>query len=349
MPRVAPNIVLTPDERAELERLVRAHRVEKRVLLRAQVILLAAQGLQNKAIARELGVTELVVAKWRNRFAKQRLAGLTDAPGRGRPQKFTGDDKLKIIRTACSQPAVDGQWSVRTLQKHLREKCALDISAASVHRELAAIDLKPHQCQSWLESRDPEFEAKQVQIIGLYMNPPDNALVLCVDEKTAIQAVERETKPMQPGQPAKMDAHYKRHGTQSLLAALLVHEGKVVGKCYDRHTHEEFLDFMNELVCHYRDRELYVILDNLSVHKHRKVQQWLATQEGRVHFVFTPTKASWLNQVELWFSILTRKVIKRGIFNSTHELVQKIMAFIEQYNHDAKPFKWTYTGEPLRI
>lgn len=351
MPRVSPKIVLTKDERAKLEKILRCHRSEKRDILRASIILLAAQGLQNKAIAKQLGVTETVVAKWRKRFVKYRQEGLCDAPRRGRPKTFTSDDKLLIIKEACKRPKVESHWSVRSLQKHLQEECGLKISSASLQRILASLDLKLHQCESWLESRDPEFEAKQAQIIGLYLNPPENALVISVDEKTGIQALGRPepTKPVRPGQPEKMDAHYKRNGTQSLLAALLVHEGKVIGKCYDRHTNEQFLDFMNELVKHYPTQDLYVILDNLSVHKHRKVQEWLSLQQGRVHFVFTPTRASWLNQIELWFSILTRKVLKRGIFNSKEELVQKIMQFIEQYNLEAKPFKWTYTGDPLKI
>lgn len=351
MPRVSQTVTLTEDERNKLEKVLRGHRSEKRDILRASIILLAAQGMQNKAIAKQLGVTEIVVAKWRKRFLRYGLEGLGDAPGRGRPKTFTGDDKLLIIKVACQRPSPESHWSVRTLQKHLQQEHGLKISSASLQRVLASLDLKPHQCESWLESRDPEFEAKQMQIVGLYLSPPENALVISVDEKTGIQALGRPEppKPLRPGQPEKIDAHYKRNGTQSLLAALLVHEGKVFGKCYDRHTHEQFLDFMEELVGLYPEQDLYVILDNLSVHKHRKVKEWLSLQQGRVHFVFTPTRASWLNQIELWFSILTRKVIKRGIFASKEELVQKIMQFIEKYNSEAKPFKWTYTGEPLKI
>lgn len=351
MPRVSQTVTLTEDERNKLEKVLRGHRSEKRDILRASIILLAAQGLQNKAIAKQLGVTEIVVAKWRKRFLRYGLEGLGDAPGRGRPKTITGDDKLLIIKVACQRPSPESHWSVRTLQKHLHQEHGLKISSASLQRVLASLDLKPHQCESWLESRDPEFEAKQTQIVGLYLSPPENALVISVDEKTGIQALGRPEppKPLRPGQPEKIDAHYKRNGTQSLLAALLVHEGKVFGKCYDRHTHEQFLDFMEELVGLHPEKDLYVILDNLSVHKHRKVKEWLSLQQGRVHFVFTPTRASWLNQIELWFSILTRKVIKRGIFASKEELVQTIMQFIEKYNSEAKPFKWTYAGDPLKI
>ena len=350
MSRVSPTIILFSEEKEQLEKTVRSHCAAKRDVFRASVILLASQGLQNKSIAEELNVSEKVVAKWRNRFSKFRLEGLTDSPGRGRPKVFTGDDRLMVVRAACQRPDIESHWSIRTLKKKLEQDYQLDISTATLQRILSDLDLKPHQHENWLESRDPEFEAKQTQIIGLYLNPPDNALVISVDEKTGIQALGRPepSKPMRPGKPEKIDSHYKRNGTQSLLAALLIHEGTVMGQCYDRHTNEEFLNFMEEVVRHHPDKELYVILDNLSVHKHQNVKNWLAKQEGRVHFVFTPTKASWLNQIELWFGILTRKVIRRGIFSSKEELVRKILGFIDQYNKEAKPFRWTYTGEPLK-
>ena len=350
MARVSSTIVLTPAEKDVLEKTTRSHCAAKRDVLRASIILLASQGLQNKVIAEELDVSEKVVAKWRNRFAQYQLAGLRDSSGRGRPKVFSGDDTLTVIRAACERPDIESHWSIRSLQKKLQKDYHLEMSTATLQRVLADLDLKPHLCESWLESRDPEFEAKQTQIVGLYLNPPENALVISVDEKTGIQALGRPepSKPMRPGYVEKVDAHYQRNGTQSLLAALLVHEGKVMGQCYDRHTNEEFIDFMEEVVKHHPDKDLYVILDNLSVHKHQNVKTWLAKHKDRVHFVFTPTRASWLNQIELWFGILTRKVLKRGIFDSTEELVCKIMGFIEQYNKDAKPFRWTYTGEPLK-
>lgn len=349
MARVSPIIVLTAEEKATIEKTIRSHCAAKRDVLRASIILLSAQGLQNIAIAGELNVSEKAVAKWRNRFAKYRLEGLSDSPGRGRPKEFSGNDTLTVVRVACQRPNIESQWSIRSLQKTLKEDHNLDMSTATLQRVLAGLDLKPHLCESWLESRDPDFEAKQTQVVGLYLNPPDNALVISVDEKTGMQALGRPepSKPVRPGQIEKVDAHYKRNGTQSLLAALAVHEGIVMGKCYDRHTNEEFVDFMQEVVNHNPDKELYVILDNLSVHKHQNVKNWL-TKNERVHFVFTPTKGSWLNQIELWFSILSRKVLKRGIFDSKEELVSTIMAFIEKYNKEAKPFRWTYTGEPLK-
>lgn len=351
MSRVSPRIALTPEERGELSKVVRGHRSEQRMVKRAQVVLAAAEGLQNQEIAKQLSLSEKAVSKWRSRFARDGISGLLDRPRPGSPRTYAHEERLAVVRAACRKPPVESHWSVRDLQRHLARDFGLAMSHMTVQRILSSLDLKPHQCQSWLESRDPEFEAKQAQIVGLYLNPPTDALVISVDEKTGIQALGRPepNKPMLPGQPEKIDAHYVRHGTQSLLAALVVHEGKVKGECYERHGSDQFIDFLSTLETDFPGRELYIILDNLSVHKSKQVKEWHKPREDRIHFVFTPTRASWLNQIEIWFSILSRKVLRRGVFNSREELIGAIMSFIDRYNAEAKPFAWTYRGDPLRV
>jgi len=318
MSRVAPTIILAPEEREALNKIVRTHRSEQRPAQRAQIILMASEGLQNQRIAERLSISFKTVSKWRGRFAESRLDGLSDQERPGTPRRYGHEERLAVIRASCRRPAIESHWSIRDLTRTLADEYGLEMSHMTVHRILSQIDLKPHQCQSWLESRDPEFEAKQAQIVGLYLNPPDNALVICVDEKTGIQALGRPAsgKPMAPGKPERQDAHYVRHGTQSLIAALLVHEGKVYGACGDRHTSVEFVPFVNSLVDVFPGQELYFILDNVSSHKSKVVQEWAETKGGRVHFTYTPTRASWLNQIELWFGILTRKVLKRGSWRS---------------------------------
>mgnify|MGYP005847510701 CR=1 FL=1 len=345
MARPLPRMDLTPEERQELERIVRADSSEQRAVLRARIILLADDGRSTEEIMNALGISKPVVVKWRSRFVTDRLSGLRDAPGRGRPRLIGADVRLKIATEACRPPEGATHWSTRELASHIG-----GVSHVTVHRVLSAEKIKPHLQEMWLNSQDPDFEAKQAEIIGLYLNPPENALVLCVDERTGMQALGRVApdKPVRPGSPAKREFEYIRHGTKSLLAALAVHSGKVTGECYDRHTHLEFLDFLKMLSKAYPSGELHLIVDNLSVHKHENVQRWLQSHP-RIKFHFTPTHASWLNQIEIWFSILGRKVLKRGIFNSKEELVAKILDYIEQYNRTARPFRWTYTGDPLTV
>lgn len=343
MARPLPRMELTPEERQELERIVRADSSEQRAVLRARIILLADEGRSTQDIMNALGISKPVVVKWRSRFVTGRLSGLRDAPGRGRPRAIGADVRLKIATEACRPPEGTTHWSTRELAAHIG-----GVSHVTVHRVLSAEKIKPHLQEMWLNSQDPDFEAKQAEIIGLYLNPPENALVLCVDEKTGMQALGRKApdKPVRPGTPARREFEYVRHGTKSLLAALAVHEGTVTGQCYDRHTHAQFLDFLQTLGKLYPSGDLHLIVDNLSVHKHKNVQRWLE-DHPRIKFHFTPTHASWLNQIEIWFSILGRKVLKRGIFNSKEELVAKTLDYIEMYNRTARPFRWTYTGDPL--
>ena len=269
---------------------------------------------------------------------------MKDRPGRGRRPIYTEVDRARVITTVCTQPPPEGatHWTVRSLAAHT------GVARSIVHTILRQERLQPHRVQTWVTSTDPEFETKAVDILGLYMRPPENALVLCVDEKTAIQALDRTqpTLPLRPGQAERRSFEYKRNGTTSLFAALAVHQGEIVGQCAPRHRQEEFLDFLRLLARTYRQQELHLVVDNLSAHRTEAVGRWL-WRHPRIHLHFTPTHASWLNQVELWFSILSRKVIRRGVFPSVKALIQAIMDFIERYNREGKPFQWTYTPERL--
>jgi transposase len=224
----------------------------------------------------------------------------------------------------------------------------LGVGVSVVHRVLAAESIKPHRFRYWKSSTDPEFEPKMLAVIGLYLNPPANAVVLSVDEKTSIQALDRTQPrlPMKPHRIERLSHEYKRNGTASLLAALEVHSGQVQGQSIRRNNSETFIRFLRRLLQAYPDKDLYVVLDNGSSHRSKKTLAWVAKNK-RLHLKFTPTHASWLNQIEIWFGILTRKVVRRGIFKSREELVAKLMDFIEAYNKQARPFEWTYTGNPL--
>lgn len=345
MARKAIEIQLTNDERKALEDIVKKSTSEQRTVLRAQIILLVAEGHSNKEVMEMLDVSKPVVVKWRKRFAQDRLEGLKDAPRSGKPRVYGPEVRIKVAAEACNPPDGQTHWTTRELAKHIGK-----INYTTVHRILKAEKIKPHLYKMWKDSNDPDFEAKMMEVVGLYLNPPENAIVLSVDEKTAIQALGRTkpNKPVKPGQVEKISHEYVRNGTQSLIAALAVHEGTVTGQCFDRHRHEEFLIFLKSLARCYPRRELHLIMDNLSMHKHKEIKKWLKRNK-RIQVHFTPTYASWLNQIELWFSILARKIVRRGVFNSKQELVLKIMEFIKRYNKEAKPFRWTYTGDPLTI
>lgn len=344
MARRAPQIELSAEERQTLERTTRSPSAEQREVTRARIVLLAAEGRRNEQIQRMLGVSKPVVVKWRGRFAARRLEGLVDEPGRGRKRTYDAQIRHQIAATACSEPpaSVGTHWSVRTLSQHL------GVGMSVVHRVLSAESIKPHRFRYWKSSTDPEFEPKMLAVIGLYLNPPENAVVLSVDEKTSIQALDRTQPrlPMKPHRIERLSHEYKRNGTASLLAALEVHSGQVKGQSIRRNNSETFIRFLRRLLQSYPDKELYVVLDNGSSHRSKKTLAWVAKKK-RLHLKFTPTHASWLNQIEIWFGILTRKVVRRGIFKSREELVAKLMSFIEAYNKQARPFEWTYTGNPL--
>ncbi|HWR82733.1 MAG TPA: IS630 family transposase [Candidatus Deferrimicrobium sp.] len=347
MGRRVVQVELTAHERATLEMWCRAGKTEKRLAQRAAVILLAAAGNSISAISRETRLSMQNSWKWRDRFGRERLEVLKDKARSGRPPVYTAAERLQVMSLASRQPK-DGsnQWSVRKLA------AATGLGSTTVHAILQEAALKPHKVEYWCgRSTDPEFEEKQTAILGLYLTPPDNALVLAVDEKSHIQALDRTqpTLPLRSGQPKRLTATYHRHGTTCLLAALSVHEGIIEGRCVDQHRHQEFLSFLKHLYRRYPHRRLHVILDNFSAHKHHKVKEW-AARRRRLTLHFTPTYASWLNQVEIWFGIFARDVIKAGVWRSKQQLVDQIMLYITRYNAErAKPFAWTYTGKPLVI
>lgn len=344
MARQAPHISLSDPERTELVRVVRARTSEQRAALRARVVLLAAKGERNEAIAKRVGLSPRKVGQWRRRFAERRLKGLEDLPRPGAPRRFSHDQRLGVFKTACScPPEGETHWTVRSLAQ------ATGIGKSQVHAILSQADLKPHQVRSWLTSLDPDFDTKQAEVCGLYLKPPEGAIVICLDEKTGVQAKEpvRPDIPPKPGRRARREFEYKRHGTVALLAALLVHTGEIKGAVYERHSRVEFLDFLKRLERDIpADKAVHAILDNLQVHKTPEVEAWLEAHP-RWRFHFTPTHASWLNQLELWFSILSRRLLKRGVFKSQADLKAKLLGFIERYNPTAKPFAWTYEGKPL--
>lgn len=340
-------IQLSSLEQERLERIVRKRTSPQQLVLRTKVILMTAQGVSADTIARELHTTKVTISKWKKRYLERGLEGLKDRDRPGRRPKHGPEIRHRIAAEACNPPPGRTHWTIRDLANHM------DVDRGLVERVLKEEAIKPHLIKYYHHSTDPEFEAKMLNIIGLYLDPPENAVVLSVDEKTGIQALDR-TQPVLPlnphGKVKNIPFEYKRLGTTSLLAALDVHRGDVIGKFEDRHTHQEFLRFLRQLVKTYqkKGREIHIICDNFSAHRHKKVKEWMKTQE-RVFMHFTPTHASWLNQIEIWFSIMSRRVLKQGIFKSVPDLIRKIRRFIKDYNQTAKPFAWTYTGHPLKV
>jgi transposase len=340
----ATQITLSDEERASLEGIVPAPASEQRMVQRARVVLRAAEGTPNTKIAAEVGSA----SRRSPSGATDRLEGLADRSRSGRPPIDDHDRRVEVFKTACSPPPEgETHWTVRALAE------AVGIGRSQVHAILADADLKPHRVRSWLTSLDPDFDTKRADVCGLYLNPPEGAIVVSMDEKTSIQAKEpiRAELPLEPGKPARGKFESKRHGTQALLAALLVHTGEVMGEVYDRHSRVEFIDFLDRLeaeipVGNPVGKQVHAILDNLQVHKTAEVEAWLA-EHPRWIFHFTPTHASWLNQIELFFSILTRRLLRRWVFNSKADLRAQLLAFIDRYNPTAKPFAWTYEGKPL--
>jgi transposase len=333
----ATPIVLTAAERTTLEGWVRASTTEQRLVGRARIVLLAAAGVGSRAIGRELGCARGVVSKWRVRFARERLAGLADAPRSGKPRTYDEATDRRILAT-LDRPPPEGfvSWTAPLLAKQLG-----DVSDHYVWRFLRAQRIDLAGRKSWCLSSDPEFAAKAAAIVGLYLAPPENAIVLAVDEKPAIQALERTQGYLKlpNGRSLHGQAHeYKRCGNSTLFTALEVASGQIKARHTKRRRRVEFLDFMNVLVADYREQEIHVILDNLSTHKPKR-DRWLARHKN-VHFHFTPTHASWLNQVEIWFSILARSTLKGASFGSVADLRAAIDAFITAYNATATPFQW---------
>ena len=338
---------LTNEELSELQFIARSGKAEKRMVERVQIILCWHNGKSFVETKAALGVSEVIISKWRRRFVKDRLEGLKDAHRSGKPPVFTAAKKASVIQLATKKPG-NGytSWSQRRIAQQV------GMSQSKVQQILKQADLKPHKIEYWCgKSTDIEFESKMINIVGLYMNPPDNALVLCVDEKTQIQALDR-TQPVLPLKekaPKRLTATYKRNGTVALLAALSVHQGEITAKTVEKNNAESFLIFLKELYRKYPRKHLHVIVDNLTVHKHKTVQEWVNSKK-RITLHFTPTYSSWLNQVEIWFNILTKDVLKGGVWKSRKQLITQLMQYVKTYNEQrAKPFKWTYTGQPLAI
>ncbi|MGH7262039.1 MAG: IS630 family transposase [Nitrospiraceae bacterium] len=334
----ATPITLTDAERAELEGLARATKTEHRTRMKAQIVLMAADGAPTRAIGRALGCTTGTASKWRVRYAKDRLAGFSEAGNRGAEAKYgIGTDRRILALLNTAPPKGCANWTGPLIAKALG-----DVHVQYVWRFLRAHKIDLSGRKSWCQSNDPEFAAKAAEIAGLYMAPPENAIVLAVDEKPSIQALERAQGYLKlpNGRAMTGQSHdYKRHGTTTLFAALDLASGAVVGRHYKKRRRVEFLDFMNQVVTAYPGREIHVVLDNLSTHKPKR-DMWLKRNKN-VHFHYTPTHASWLNQIEIWFSILARKSLDGASFTSVPELIQHIDAFISDYNKTARPFVWT--------
>ena len=341
--RAAVEIELSEEEERRLRAVVRTPSVSQQQALRARIVLRAAEGATNTEIAAEAGVSLPTVGLWRRSFSERGLDGLADAPRSGRPRQID-DHEVQRVLAKTLEPPPDGSthWSVRRLA------AATGLSATTVHRIWRDHKLKPHQVRSFKFSRDPRLAEKIVDVVGLYLDPPKGALVLCVDEKTQIQALDRTqpTLPLRPGKAQRMTHDYKRNGTTSLYAALEIATGEVTGACYPKHRHQEFLAFLNQLVRAYPRRPLHVVLDNSSTHSTPEVERWLERHK-RVHFHFTPTSASWMNMVEIWFSILTNQQVRRGVYHDVPELIAAIEHFIDGYNERAQPFVWTKTPEQI--
>lgn len=337
-------VVLSNEERDFLERQVRKQRVARSLSDRCRLILACADGKSSKAIAAETGLHEHTVGKWRRRFLSDRLDGLLDEARSGRPRTIDDDAVARVIDMTLQQlPADATHWSTRSMA------AATGLSATTIRRIWNAFGLQPHRQETFKLSTDPLFVDKVRDIVGLYMSPPNRAMVLCVDEKSQIQALNRSQPvlPMAPGVPERQTHDYIRHGTTSLFAALDIATGFVIGKCYKRHRSKEFLNFLKEVDRNVPgDCDIHIVMDNYATHKTREVKAWLARRpHWSVHF--TPTSASWLNQVERWFAELTRKKLKRGVHTSVPELEADIRDFIALSNAAPKPYKWTKNADEI--
>ena len=339
MPNRARSVVLSEANEIELNARARSKSVPARDVERARIVLLAAQGLPAAVIAARVGCSRPTVVMWRQRYASQGLAGLSDAPRPGAPR--TIPQKLRdeiLIRTLAGPPKKLGvtHWSSRLLSDQL------GVSHMTVARVWREYGLKPHRWETFKFSTDPELEAKVRDVVGLYLNPPERAVVLCMDEKSQIQALDRTQPvlPLAPGLAERRTHDYVRHGTTTLFAALEVATGKVTEACYPRHRHEEFLRFLQRVAKVYPRRHLHIVLDNYGTHKHPGVKRWLQ-RHPRIHLHFTPTGASWINMVEIFFGIITRQAIRRGTFTSVRQLTQAISRYIKAWNERCEPFAWT--------
>lgn len=346
MPRPAASALkLTAKQRRDLLEIKKLRSTPQSVALRVRIVLGAADGVANRVLARRLSTTLPTILLWRSRYHDEGLAGiLEDRPRSGRPKQISPEQEAAIVEaTLRTTPNDATQWSVRSMAKQQ------EVSPATVHRIWKKHHLQPHRVETFKFSTDPQFVAKVRDIVGLYLNPPDKAVVLSVDEKSQIQALDRTQPilPLRPGLPERRTHDYQRHGTTTLFAALDVAAGKVIGQCQPRHRHQEFLRFLKRI-----DRatdpalDVHLILDNYGTHKHPEVKKWFAAHP-RYHVHFTPTSSSWLNQVERWFAEITRKRIRRGTFPSVRDLTHAIEDYIRVNNKDPQPFRWVASANSI--
>jgi transposase len=346
MPLSAAALAVSADDQAVLRRWANAARAPATLVRRAKILLLAAEGVANSEIAERLEVSRPTVIAWRKRYAREGLTGgLADRHRRGRPQSVRRDRRAEILATTLSPPPQAlgvTHWSSRLLAAEL------GVSHSSVARVWAEHDLRPWQTETFKFSTDPELQARVRDVVGLYLDPPAHAIVLCVDEKSQIQALERTqpVRPVRPGRPERRTHDYLRHGTTTLFAALEVATGRVTDTCQPRHRHSEFLAFLKLVAKAYPRRQLHVVVDNYATHKHQRVQAWLGSHP-RVQLHFTPTYASWLNLVEVFFAIIQRQALRRGDFTSVEELVTAIRRFCDGWNQRCQPFTWTNDADQI--
>jgi putative transposase len=337
-------LTLSDSEREELLSITRSRSMPQSLAIRSRIVLLAADGESNTDIAKRLELSKPTVGIWRKRYLVQRLAGLYDEPRPGGPRSIRDEQIATLLRkTLKTKPKGGTHWTCRSIASETK------LSKSTVQRVWKAFGLQPHRQKHFKISTDPFFVEKVRDIVGLYLNPPDHAVVLCVDEKSQIQALDR-TQPMLPlglGYVEGVTHGYVRHGTTTLFAALDVASGRVLAKCKQRHRHQEYLGFLRDIDASVPKKlDVHLIADNYATHKHAKVQRWIAARP-RFHVHFTPTYSSWLNQVEIWFNIITQRAIRRGTFRSIRDLTHKIEAFVDQYNRKCHPFSWTATSDSI--
>jgi transposase len=342
--RPKAELSLSSEERETLQRWARRPKSSQALAQRSRIILECATSKTNQQVSEKLHVTPQTVGKWRRRFVKDRLDGLLDEPRPGTPRRLTDRQVERVLTmTLESTPRDATHWSTRSMAK------ASGLSHSSVNRIWRAFALAPHRTETFKLSKDPLFIEKVRDIVGLYLNPPDKALVLCVDEKSQIQALDRSQPvlPMRPGQAERRSHDYTRHGTTSLFAALEMKTGRVIGQIHRRHRTQEFRKFLDAIDAAVPPSlDVHLILDNYGTHKTPLIHRWLV-KRPRFHLHFTPTSASWINMVERWFALITEKQIRRGVFRSTHQLEQTIRDYIEAYNKHPKPFVWSKTAEEI--
>ena len=343
-PKLEP-LVLSDDERRVLEGWARRRKTAQALALRSRIVLACAEGAGVSAVAAELGVSRTTAGKWRSRFLDARLEGLSDEPRPGRPRTVTDEHVEKVITATLEQapPGGDTHWSTRSMAR------SAGMSQSAVSRIWRAFGLKPHVIQTWKLSTDPQFIDKVRDVVGLYMSPPENALVLCVDEKSQIQALDRTAPclPMLPTTPARMTHDYGRNGTTSLFAAFDLASGSVIAQPYRRHRHQEFLRFLKLIDAAVpQDLNLHLVLDNYATHKTPEIQKWLL-KHPRFHLHFTPTSSSWLNLVERWFAELTNRKLRRSAHRSVTDLEADIRKWINEWNKNPRPFVWTKTADEI--